>query len=245
MYIGSHNIKNNPDIPREKVVKCAQIIRQKCIVAGLQEIGEGEDVEDVMFGLGSGWEIINESTPCPIVFRTDQVRLAKASECPRGFQYRGIHKFHPGDASVPSPGRYETFGIFKLINYPALNPFVVSNGHLINKAWNGRERNAKNLARRRELWWLGYDEWHWNVLNYRKAGLTTVWMGDFNRSLRGIPQFTPAQQTVASHDIDHIFIAKGRGHKADRYSIRPHQAKPVNTPSDHPLLLGNISLLVP
>lgn len=245
MYLGSHNIKDNPDIPRAAVVKCAEIIRQNCIIAGLQEINEGQDVEDVMFGLGPGWDIINESTPCPIVFKTNRVRLANANECPRGFQHRGIHKFHPGDDSIPTPGRYETFGIFKLLEYPRVNPFNVSNGHLINKAWNGRERNAKKLARRRELWLLSHDEWHWNVLNYRRAGLTTIWMGDFNRSLRSIPQFTPAQQTVASHGIDHIFVAKGRGPKADRYKIYDNRAKTINTPSDHPLLLGNISLLVP
>lgn len=246
MYIGSHNIKNNPDIPRADVVRCAEIIRQKCIIAGLQEIGEGEDVEDVMTGLGPGWDIINESTPCPIVFKTSHVRLANSSELPAGFHPRGIHQFHKGNSTIPTPGRYETFGIFKLLEGSSnLAPFAVSNGHLINKAWNGKERNPSILAKRKDYWYQGYDEWQWSVNTYRRAGLTTIWMGDFNRLRNGISLFTPMQATVASHGIDHMFVAKGRGPKANRYHVRPAKAKHINTPSDHPLLLGNISLLVP
>src|SRR5688500_2056693 len=105
MYLGSHNIKNNPDIPRAEVVKCGRIIRRNCVVAGLQEIGEGQDVEDVMTGLGDGWDIINESTPCPIVFQPAYVRLANSSELPRGYHQRGITNFHKGDSSIPTPSR--------------------------------------------------------------------------------------------------------------------------------------------
>jgi hypothetical protein len=245
MYLGSHNVKNNPDIPREKVVRCGQIIRQKCIIAGLQEIGEAEDVEDIMTGLGPGWAIVNESTPNPIVYRTDKIALARPRECPPGFQPRGYHRFHKNDPSIPTPTRLESWGIFKLLTSPGLAPFVVSNAHLVNKAWNGRERNQTTLGLRRYYWYEGFDEWQWSVNNFRRAGLTTIWMGDFNRILNGIPQFTPAQQTVASYGIDHMFIARGRGPYADRFYVRPNKSKRINTPSDHPLILGNISLLVP
>ena len=245
MYIATHNIKNNPDMPREKVVRCAQIIKQKCVAAGLQEIGEGEDVEDVMKGLGPEWDIINESVSTPIVFNTNILTLANARELPPGFQHRGIHRFHRGNARIPTPPRYETFGIFKAVGHPHITPFVLSNGHLINKAWNGRERNEQILRARREYWHEGFDEWQWCVNTYRKAGLTTIITGDFNRLLSGIPPFNAAQFTVATKGIDHIFISKGRGPKADRYHINHGKVKIVNTPSDHPLLVGNVRLLVP
>jgi hypothetical protein len=116
---------------------------------------------------------------------------------------------------------------------------VFFNGHFINKAWNGRERNPEKLAERKDLWWEGYDTSQWAINNFRKAGLTVVRCGDYNRSLKAMPLFNPHEVPVAVHRIDGIYISKGRGRKVADFTVGTHET--VNNPSDHDMVIGSVT----
>jgi hypothetical protein len=240
MKVATVNIRNTPDLSRAKVRKCARSIRTNGVaIAGLQEIVEDQDVADVLAGLGIHYDMINQSTHEPIIFDTKVLRLADSMECPPGFQNRGVLRFHPGYKNIPTPFHNGTWGIFKHVQAPEIPPFVFFNGHFINKAWNGRERNPEKLAERKDLWWEGYDTSQWAINNFRKAGLTVVRCGDYNRSLKAMPLFNPHEVPVAVHRIDGIYISKGRGRKVADFTVGTHEI--VNNPSDHDMVIGSVT----
>jgi hypothetical protein len=242
MYrVGIHNVQNTPDIPRADVVKCGRITRNKCDVALLQEIRDGHDAEDFKAGLGSEWEMRVVQTPNPIAFRTDKFELTPERELPPGFSNRGYLRMHPGDGDIPTPPRFVTWVILSFVGRPSVPPVAFVNGHLINKAWNGREKDPAILQQRRELWYEGYDEWQWCVNNFRKHGLTVLWGGDYNQI--GNHVFNLRQDFIGKGGIDQLYVSRGRGPKAAKY--RYGDKKEYNTPSDHNLLVVPVNFLVP
>jgi hypothetical protein len=164
-------------------------------------------------------------------------------ECPPGFQSRGILKLHDGNNFTP--GRQLSWIITKDPMRPQMPPVAWINVHLQHRAWNGKERNKERLAIRREFWWAGYELSQWVFVNFLKHGVTSVIMGDWNRRKTEVPKLTPRQEHVAGLGIDSIYVAKGWGPKAARIKVYSERAKMLPTPSDHPLVVGNLQFLMP
>lgn len=242
MYIATHNIWDT-----DKADVIGKQVAKHSVLCGVQELGEGPkgEVEYSKFvrGLGTDWRIVNAGSKTPFVYNSMFIRLAEARECPPGFQNRGIMKLHDGNDFTP--GRDLSWMITKSISYPLLPPVAWINLHLQHRAWNGKERNRRKLEIRREFWWTGYEVSQWVFVNFLKQGITTVIMGDFNKRNKAVPKFTPRQQHVAGDGIDSIHVAKGWGPKAARVKVHADKAKRLDTPSDHPLIVGNVQFLMP
>lgn len=244
MYVATHNIWDT-----DKADVIGRQVARNSVLCGVQELGEGPkgEVEYAAFlkGLGPDWSVINAGSKTPFAINRNCLRLAEPRECPPGFQFRGILKLHDGNDFTPS--RDLSWIITKCVSQPKLPPVAWVNLHLQHRAWNGKERNKRRLKIRREFWWTGYEVSQWVFLNFLHNGLTTVLMGDFNRRNTLVPKFTPRQQHVAGTDngIDGIVVAKGWGPKAANVKVYPDRAKRIDTPSDHPLIVGNLQFLMP
>lgn len=238
MYVATHNIWDT-----DKADVIGKTVAKNSVLCAVQELGERDNGEYEKFleGLGSDWTLANESSKVPFAFNTCHLRLATSMECPPGFQHRGILKLHDGNDFTP--GRQLSWIITKMVHYPALPPVAWINVHLQHRAWNGKERNPTKLAIRKELWWTGFEISQWTFVNFLKHGVTTVIMGDWNK--KRIPPLTPRQLYVAGEGIDKIQAAKGWGPKAAKVKAFPAREKRINTPSDHPLIVGNLQFLMP
>lgn len=244
MYIATHNIWDT-----DKADVIGRQVARNSVLCGVQELGEGPKGEQEYWkfidGLGPNWSTINAGSKTPFVFNNTRLRLADPRECPPGFQFRGILKLHDGTDFTPS--RDLSWMITKDLSYPNLPPVAWIDVHLQHRAWNGKERDPRKLAIRKELWWAGYEQSQWVFVNFLRHGLTTVLMGDFNRRNKLVPKFTPRQHYVAGTDngIDGIVVAKGWGPKAANVKVHADKAKRIDTPSDHPLIVGNLQFLMP
>lgn len=240
MYIATHNIWDT-----DKADVTASKVKRNSVLCAVQELGERDngEYEQFMSGLGDCWAIANESSKVPFVYNTRHLVLADARSLPPGFQHRGVLKLHPGNDFTPS--RDLSWIITKFVNYPLIPPVAWVNLHLQHRAWNGKERNARKLEIRRDLWWTGYELSQWVFVNFLKHGVTTTIMGDLNRRNKTVPKFTPRQIHVAGDGIDSIHVAKGWGPKAANVKVHSDRAKRIDTPSDHPLIVGNLQFLMP
>lgn len=240
MYVATHNIWDT-----DKACRIGRQVARNSVLCGVQELGEGPkgEVEYTAFlkGLGPDWSIINAGSKTPFAFDNTRLRLADPRECPPGFQFRGILKLHDGNDFTPS--RDLSWMITKDLSYPNLPPVAWINVHLQHRAWNRKERNPRKLTIRKELWWQGYEQSQWVFVNFLRHGLTTVLMGDFNKKI--VTPFTPRQLMVAGTGIDKIVIAKGWGPKAAKFKVHYAREKRIDTPSDHPLIVGNLQFLMP
>lgn len=242
MYIATHNVWDT-----DKADVIGRKVARNSVLCGVQELGEGPKGEGeylkFMKGLGPDWEVVNLSSKTPFVINGKCLRLADPRECPPGFQNRGVLKLHDGNDFTPS--RDLSWMITKCENQPNIPPVAWINVHLQHRAWNGKERNPKKLEIRREFWWTGYELSQWVFVNFLRNGLTTIIMGDWNRRKTEVPKLTPRQQHVAGLGIDAIYVAKGWGPKAANVKVHADRAKMVPTPSDHPLVVGNLQFLMP
>lgn len=240
MYVATHNIWDT-----DKATRIGQLVKQNSVLCAVQELGERDngEYEDFRKGLGPDWFIANESSKVPFALSGKHLRLASSRECPPGFQCRGVLKLHDGNDFTPM--RQLSWIITKSVTLPNLPPVAWINIHLQHRAWNGKERNPVKLEIRREFWWTGYELSQWVFVNFLKYGVTATIMGDYNRRKVDVPVMTPRQQHVAGSGIDSIYVAKGWGPKAAGVKVFPEKAKRINTPSDHPLIVGNLQFLMP
>lgn len=240
MYIATHNIWDT-----DKAERIGRLVKNNSVLCAVQELGERDngEYEDFLQGLGPNWAITNESSKTPFVFDTRSVILADARSLPPGFQHRGVLRLHEGNDFTPS--RDLSWIITKDVIRPNLPPVAWINVHLQHRAWNGKERNPAKLEIRREFWWTGYELSQWVFVNFLKHGVTVVIMGDWNRRKTEVPKLTPRQQHVAGLGIDSIYVAKGWGPKAANVKVHADRAKMIPTPSDHPLVVGNLQFLMP
>lgn len=241
MYVATHNIWDNTN-----ALKIGKLIDKHSVLCGLQEFNENpknDEYEDLMQGLGPYWHLVNESVNVPIAYDEGFFKPAEPMACPPGFQNRGVLRLHEGNHFTPP--RYLSWAIFQLKRQPQLPPVAVVNFHLQHRAWNGKERNPEKLAIRRDFWYKGYEQSQWVVVNLLKHGLTTIWMGDYNRRKPQVPVAAPRQFHVAGDGIDQIYMARGYSMGATKFVTYPEREKQIATPSDHPLIVGNVQFLKP
>lgn len=242
MYIATHNIWDT-----DKADVIGRQVARNSVLCGVQELGEGPKGEQEYLkfidGLGPNWSTINAGSKTPFVLNNTRLRLADPRECPPGFQNRGVLRLHPGNDFTPS--RDLSWIITKCVTQPKIPPVAWINLHLQHRAWNGKERNPRKLEIRREFWYTGFELSQWVFINFLKYGITTTVMGDFNRRNKTVPKFTPRQIHVTGDGIDSIHVAKGWGPKAANVKVFPDRAKRIDTPSDHPLIVGNLQFLMP
>lgn len=237
--VGTHNVRNNPDLPREAVIKCGKITGDHCDIAGFQEIREDEDFIDISEGLGDRYFLSNTNTSVPEAFRRASYDLANPRRVPNGFSSFGsvlLHDKQPGY----SPARWMSWVILDLAEPVWTAPVVFANMHFINKAWNGEEKDPRIEAERQALWWDSWEAVQMQLTKFRRVGLPVVFMGDFNKIT--VPDFNRHQVWVANAGIDKIGVIPPRGYQATEVFDIGEVGK-YNSPSDHSLITADIHII--
>lgn len=240
MYVATHNIWDT-----QKAYQIAKTVKKHSSVALIQEINEqksNNELEEFLRGLGPEWDLAGSFNP--IAYDKNVLRPALARELPNGFQNRGVLTLHPAVEGITG-ARKLTWAIFKHVNYPNLPPVAFVNLHLQHRAWNGKERNRAKLEIRRDNWYRGMEVAQWCISNLLKYGLTTTWGGDYNRRRVNVPSVVLRQMHVAGDGIDFLSVARGYSDQSARVRVYADREKRIDTPSDHPLIAGNVQFLMP
>lgn len=221
--IVSHNIRNNPDMPRHKVRAAAR----DCTpfgIAGFQEIGDrGEDARDVKRGIGDKYRLQGARKHyTPIASRKGPWTTRGPAE---------FIKFHDGDADIPTPKRG---GIAAdLLHVKTEFPLTVGNFHFVNGAFNNEHPRTKE--ERGWLWVKSDDilrDWLHETI---QRGDSVLLLGDFNNP--NTLRYTANQVSIFNGGIDKMIFIPAAGVKAKVLS-REHD----DTVSDHPALRARIRI---
>lgn len=182
MRIATANLRNYPDMSREKVAEDAQRMGWVSDLWGHQENNPAEDDQVVLKALGKDWAGALVNTDIPMYFRrkTFKLQSARVHEMP----------FDPILPLTPRP-RLLTGATFKLRGRSSVPSFVVVNCHLIAGAYNG-DNSAADTKRRQRQWDIEWRHLVRFVAEYRAKGNTVFVLGDFNhpRPPKPLPNFT-------------------------------------------------------
>lgn len=197
MIIVSSNIKNNPDLPRPQVRHDLDAVKRLGGIIGWQEIGEASDRADLRARLKSpAWTHHGLSTECP-------VSLGRRWLSDRG----GVELLHGGRAKT-SPQRVAVWRVVTCADRPRMQPFAVVNSHWVSGAWS--HPGQRNEDWRRLMWHQSHDRMAALVARLRRAGLTVLGTGDYNRT-GDWEGFGPGHQWLAHSRYDHIWTVPAPG----------------------------------
>ena len=233
--VGTCNIRNNPDLPREKVVRSAEIAAANANIIGFQEIREDEDFIDVQQGLTDRFLLMNTDTSVPIAFNKFMFDLANPRHMPNGFNSYGSILLHTHESFTPA--RYVSWVALEDHDDAWDVPYVYVNTHWINKAWNGEETDPDIEAQRKVLWLDSWEQTQFLLLRFRRAGLPATIVGDFNR--KNVDPFNRQMEWVVDEGIDKIGVIPPRGYRTNEVFDIGETAN-FNTPSDHDLWTARI-----
>jgi hypothetical protein len=166
MKIGTANIKNYPDMPKKKVQADGKEISSLTDIWGMQENNPTEDLPAIMEVLGPEWETMHEGTNVPIYYRKDKLKVISTDKTSAPFE--------PVLALTPRP-RWITGAVFELKERAGVPNFAIVNCHLIAGGMNGPK-----LAPRARQWGVEFTTLGEFITSFRKKGLTTFVLGDFN-----------------------------------------------------------------
>ena len=211
--MGSHNIRNYPDIPDRSVREAAKIAGSMADIIGFQEISEAADKLALQQSLPDFKFVALAHRP-PQGFNKEKFVLTK--EGPRGFIPTTKSLAYIAPALGLTIATYKPRG-------SDVNPFVVINVHFTPGAFRpGIDR----MQERRRDWDKNYEILIATMKKWRNAGYTVFVMGDFNRpDMPLIP--VPSFRWLHKDSIDYIGVAEGNVKvKVEKTSIK-------RTPSDH------------
>jgi hypothetical protein len=194
MRIVTANIRNNPDMLRQKVKADAKIVSRLGGVLLFQEIGEREDHVDVKAAIGTAFTYVHEDIAIPIAFKKSSWVLLDSDSV----------LMHKGKR-MTSPNRYVSWVLLERRSNKQL--VCIMNTHFVSGAWNGAPK--LNKAWRRERW-----QEHWKKMSaivgyFHSQGVTVIFGGDFNRVKVG--KFHKDQRWVVNGGIDKIGILEAHG----------------------------------
>ncbi len=237
--VGTSNVRNNPDLPREAVVKCGKVAAEHCDIVGFQEIREDEDFIDIAQGLGDSFAFSNTNTSVPIAFRRAKFELANPHLLPNGFGSFGSILLHDKVAGY-TPPRWLSWTILDLREGNWTSPVAFMNTHFINKAWNGEEEDPAIEEERQALWWDSWEAMQQQTLKFRRVGLPVVFVGDFNKA--SVQEFNRHQVWAVNGGIDKIGVIPPRGYQATEvFDI--NEVERWTNPSDHDLRTADIHII--
>lgn len=223
MKIGTHNIRNFPNLPRASVRKAAREIASISDICGLQEIREQQDKEDLKTAM-TGFKFVTLSERICQAYRAKKVKLSNKG--PRGF-------VKTNDATKYYPMLGFSIATYESIRRPKLGPFIVIAVHFPPEAF--KVGAVKDRALKRRDW-----NTNWEMLNdfcnrWQNRGYTVFVVGDFNN--RNLPKLKVTHSRVLMHDsLDYIIVCPGS------IGVKVKNRKTRHTPSDHRALAVNVRL---
>lgn len=223
------NERDNPDLPRVQVVEDFRTIeRLDGDIYMINEVREIEDHEDLR-------KVFPDSEWYHPFLNMNAILIRKRKFIIRNCTTR---VFHPGEAGF-TPKRYVNGVEYRRRHYPGLPWTAVTCGHLINRAWNGKEKDPAVEERRRELWRKGWRVWDDLADEYYRRNISHFFGGDFNRL--AVPKFRENQQWInGEKDI----IKIGAIQAPRRRRIRIHGEGHVGLGklhTDHPYFYNDVS----
>ena len=222
MRIGTHNIRNFPNLPRKSVIKAASIAASITDICGLNEIREQNDKEDVRKGMPGFKFVTLEQRICQ-AYRADKVKLSDKG--PRGF-------VKTNDATKYYPTLGFSIATYESVKRAKLAPFIVIAVHFPPEAFK------PGIVRDRELKRRDWDV-NWAMLNdfcdrWQKRGYTIFIVGDFNN--RNLPALKVKSHVLYQDSLDYIIVCVGS------VGIQMRKRFRRITPSDHRAISVNVRL---
>ncbi len=234
MRVATANIRNLPDMPRPWVVADAAAAGAVADVVGFQEIGEAEDHQDVLAGLGAGWSLHAgglDPAQCdgPIGYRTDLWE-------PTG---KGGHLLlHTGVAKISATRRLVWVELRRIDR-----PHVVvrfGNAHFVANVWGPGDDARTDHEIRVRTWQQDYSRADLFVTQCVDAGVPVVMTLDANMGGRfrafagGTIAYGPGIEKITLHPAGGVgFDVRGVG------TVRG------GVHSDHPVRWARVGITAP
>lgn len=233
----TNNIQNNPDMPRRLVRMAARLTAHESGIAAFQEIGEGgEDMEDVLWGMGRAFHHVHENLQVPIFWRHRFYRLALPRELPHGVKPYGYEWAHPAKAGT-SYRRPTAWAFLKKRGDRALPPIVASNRHRVNGAFSKPGQTNEGW---RDWAWMEHEKLDEDLSReWYNLGISQIIFGDFNR--KDTPKIAPKMEWVYPDKIDYIGFSTAP--EGARFRLTRRTSFP--DPGDHDGLVAHGRLLPP
>jgi len=166
MRLGTANIKNYPDMPKNKVVLDGKTMSRLTDLWCHQENDPDEDYPAIMKGLDDDWAGVHGDTNVPIYYKQSVFNLIGKRKV--------IVPLEPDLPLVAKPRVISAAG-FKLDKRPDLPPFIVMNCHFIAGGYNGPTE-----VKRASQWNVEFQHLQNFVRDYKHKGRSVFVLGDFN-----------------------------------------------------------------
>ncbi len=199
MILATSNIRNNPDLARDKVRHDLRVVRDttRAGIIAWQEIGEREDHADIRRVLPiDHWRHTGGLTENVISLRS---RFEVLDEI--------ITRTHGGRAKV-SPARSVTEVLVRVKDRPELPPFVVMGTHAVSGAFSHPGQLGDADGWRRDMWRRHHGVMSDRVGYWVDRHASVFHAGDWNRTT-GVDPF--GGRWLAQHGYDKIGFVRAAG----------------------------------
>lgn len=222
MKLGSANIKNYPDMSKDKVAADARKIAGLVTIWGGQEIQPGEDTPVILDAMGHNWAALFQQTETPIFYRTD---LWDASDLQSRHLERGSIPLVTKDSAVNGAQ-------FKSKKYRH-KPFAVVNWHGIPGAFHRHVGKGGLIKERQPVWRSEFATRQHVCSYYQQKGTSPFFIGDDNHD--NCPMVLAGGKWICAYRIDRIGFKHVPG--GATFSVWGNPlGNHVTLNSDHPLL---------
>jgi hypothetical protein len=244
---GTANVRNTPDLPREAVRRCAEVVAGHVDVCGWQEIAEAEDHADLKVHLPetSWWWHDASGREVPQSFRKSRWVPAEDKELPAWaspFMLAKISDYIPG----VNPNRYLAWSFMRRrFHDGTVSPHLIChfNTHWVNGAFSTPGQRAEEERVKR--FWQGWENCKAIVERVHDIGtVAIIFSGDLNAT--SLPKFVPAQRWLWATAIDKMAVIDAAdGQRGARLDLVPGSVLSVDDPSDHNLRLASVRMVNP
>lgn len=162
----SMNVKSNPEMSQDKVVRDVRRAAKAGDIIGWQEIAP-ERYRDAIRDLPGFDHFMPKGLQTPISWKSKEFKLLDS----------GVERMHGGQAGV-SPHR--TVAWVKLQNKETGETMIHMNTHLVSGAWNNEQTRSDPW--RKAMWNRHMDKMGKLVERFEKKGHPVTITGDFNRN---------------------------------------------------------------
>lgn len=193
--LGVH-LSDGNDLSRADVRKCGEaLVKMGVTVAGLQEIAEVQDAQDIKSALPSRYEYLafpGTANAVPIIYDTKVLTL----------QWTNHYMAHHGLAKV-SPDRHTTMAAFTRVGHPNIPAFVVRNRHMVSKP---TDIHAFGHDWRAQHWHLHWEHDKRNLEHLHGRGYSVFDVGDCN--MTHVPKYLPNTRFLVNGGIDKVAFTR-------------------------------------
>jgi hypothetical protein len=226
--LATFNIRNTPRMPQPQVERCGKILSKTFDIGNAQEIDTPQIESWFHKGLGPSYTTLGASDNPSYytdaftiqkhgsIVLSDAIHLPGFDNPPRSFNWAEV--------------QHNQSGIL----------FMFIGTHLINGAWNDKNKPYKQL--RKDRWTAEFNTLQRYCVAMAET-LPTFVVGDLNR-FSPVPKFVPRMEWLANHTDDHIGYISPAKPKQGTVTLTVGSEKHIKDPSDHLAVTLDIKIQV-